>query len=136
MYELTINGNVVSFNFGMGFLREINKNTIIPVEGMQGVTKNVGLRYSVMKLIDSDVETLVDVLDIANKGCDPRMTRKVFDTFIEDADTDIDEVFEKVLGFLKIANATKKETMEVLNAVEKGREKQETMEKMRMEAMM
>ena len=130
-------GRVVFFfiNFGMGFLREINKKVSAPVDGMQNVKRNVGLRYSVAKLLDGDVEALVEVLDTANIGCDPRITKSVLDKFIEDPDTDIDEVFEKVLGFLKTANATKKAVLDVIEAVEKEKEKQEAMDRMKMEAM-
>lgn len=135
MYELEMNGQMVPFNFGMGFLREINKKVSVPVEGMPGVKRDIGLRYSVSKLLDGDTEALVEVLDTANKGCDPRITRNLLDQFVDDADTDIDEVFEKVLGFLKKANATRKAALAVQEAVEKEREKQEAMEKMRMEAM-
>ena len=34
MMELTINGTVYQFKFGMGFLREANKLTVVPVQGM------------------------------------------------------------------------------------------------------
>ncbi len=135
MYELEMNGQMIPFNFGMGFLREINKKVSAPVDGMQNVKRNVGLRYSVAKLLDGDVEALVEVLDTANIGCDPRITKSVLDKFIEDPDTDIDEVFEKVLGFLKTANATKKAVLDVIEAVEKEKEKQEAMDRMKMEAM-
>ena len=135
MYELEMNGQMIPFNFGMGFLREINKKVSAPVDGMQNVKRNVGLRYSVAKLLDGDVEALVEVLDTANIGCDPRITKSVLDKFIEDPDTDIDEVFEKVLGLLKTANATKKAVLDVIEAVEKEKEKQEAMDRMKMEAM-
>lgn len=135
MYELEINGQMVPFNFGMGFLREINRKVSVPVDGMQGVKQNVGLRYSVARLLDGDVEALVEVLDTANTGCDPRVTRKTLDFYVDDENTDIDETFEKTLGFLKTANATKKATLDVIRGVEKEREKQEAMERMRTEAM-
>lgn len=125
MYELTINNEVVQFNFGMGFLREMNRRVSVPVEGMQGIKQNIGLRYSVARLLDDDVEALVEVLDAANLGCEPRVTRKTLDEYVDDADTDIDEVFEKVLGFLKTANATRKVTNSVLEAVEKEMKKAE-----------
>ena len=35
MMELTINGTVYEFNFGMGFLREINKRVQTPVDGLK-----------------------------------------------------------------------------------------------------
>ena len=50
--------------------------------------------------------------------------------------TDIDEVFETVMGFLKTANATKKTTVDVIESVEKEKAKLEATERMRLEAMM
>ncbi len=135
MYELEMNGQMVPFNFGMSFLREINKRVSAPVDGIQNVKRNIGLRYSVAKLLDGDVEALVEVLDTANMGCDPRITKNTLDKFIDNPDTDIDDVFEKVLGFLKTANATKKIVLDVVDAVEREKAKQEAMDKMKMEAM-
>ena len=135
MYELEMNGQVVNLNFGMGFLREINRTLSAPVNGLNGVTQNIGLRYTVARLLDSDVEALVEVIDLANKGCEPRVTKSAIDLFIENEDTDIDEVFEKVLGFLEKANVTKKVTLEVIAEVEREKAKQEAIEKAKMEAM-
>lgn len=135
MFELTINGTNCPFNFGMGFLREMNKKVSIPVEGMKGVTQNVGFKFIMARLIDGDVEAMVDVLDLANKGCNPRLTKAAIEAFIEDEETDIDEVFETVMGFLKTANATKKAAVDVLDLAEKEKAKQEALEKARLEAM-
>lgn len=135
MYELEMNGQVVELNFGMGFLREINKTVSAQVDGLKGVSQNIGLKYKVSQLLDSDVEALSDVIEIANKGCEPRVTKGVIDAFIESDNTDINEVFEKVLGFLKTANATKKVVLEIEANVEKEKKKQEAMEKAQMEAM-
>ena len=68
MMELTIDGNVYEFSFGMGFMREINKRVGTPVDGVPDVKKNIGLQYMVASIIDGDIEALVEVLDIANKG--------------------------------------------------------------------
>ena len=38
MYELEMNGQLVQLNFGMGFLREINRTVSAPVNGLNGVT--------------------------------------------------------------------------------------------------
>lgn len=135
MYELEMNGQVVNLNFGMGFLREINRTLSAPVNGLNGVTQNIGLRYTIARLLDNDVEALVEVIDLANKGCEPRATKNTIDLFVESEDTDIDEVFEKVLGFLKKANVTKKATLEVIAEVEMEKAKQEAIAKAKMEAM-
>jgi hypothetical protein len=119
MFELIINDTVYQFNFGMGFLRDINKKIDIPVDGLPGVRENVGLRYTVGMLIANDLETLVEVLFTANKGFKPRITPEKLDAYIEDADTDIDALFEKVLDFLKKSNATRKTVCDLLEAFEK-----------------
>lgn len=118
MFELTICGQVYQFNFGMGFLRRINKKISVPVDGMPGVKKNVGLRYAIARVIDGDVEGLIEVLDAANEGMNPRLTRNTLDAHIDDEDTDIDALFEDVMGFLGKANATRKETLALMEAAE------------------
>lgn len=123
MFELTINEQVYQFHFGMGFLREINKTVSAPVDGLQGVKKNMGLRYTAAGIIDGDPEALVELLDIANKGQSPRVTRALLDSYIEDENTDVDELFDTVMGFLKTANATKSTVLPIAEAVEKEKEK-------------
>ena len=114
MLELTINETVYQFHFGMGFMREVNKKIGVPVDGIPDVKKHIGLQYKIAGIIDRDVEDLVDVLDAANKSQKPRVTRDLLDSYIDDENTDIEELFETVLNFLKKANATKK-TWENLN---------------------
>lgn len=120
MMELTINGTVYEFNFGMGFLREINKRVQTPVDGLKGVDKNIGLQFTVASIIDGDVEALVDALDIANKGMNPRLTRQALDAYIDDADTDIDGLFAMVIDFLSKANATKKTVASLQEAIKEA----------------
>lgn len=118
MFELTINNEVYQFHFGMGFLREVNKKLSKPIDGVKDGKQNIGLQYTVAGIIDGDLETLVDVLDTANKDQKPRITRAALDAYIEDENTDIDALFDDVLGFLKSANATKKITENLIAAVE------------------
>ena len=124
MFELTIDGQVYAFNFGMGFMREINKKIGVPVDGLPDVKKNVGLQYTVAGIIDGDVEALVEALDVANKGNSPRVTKALLDSYIDDTETDIDKLFEDVLDFLKQANATKKTVAMLLKAIEDEKAKQ------------
>ena len=125
MFELTINNEVYQLNFGMGFLREMNQKISVPVDGMPGVKKNVGLRYGIANVIDGDIETLEEVIDLANKGQKPRLTKKILDEHIENEDTDIDELFDTVVGFLKTANVTRKETKSIMDAVVEAEKKKE-----------
>lgn len=123
MFELTINGVVYGFNFGMGFMREINKRISTDVDGLKGVKKNIGLRYKIASIIDGDVESLVDALEVANKGQTPRVTRDLLDSYIDSEDTDVDELFTQVMDFLKKANATKKTVQMLLEAIEQEKAK-------------
>lgn len=113
--ELTINGQVYKFNFGMGFLREINKSVKVH---SGDADKNVGFRYAVAGIIDREPETLVDVLFTANSGQTPRVTKELLDSYIDDEDTDIEELFDTVMDFFEKTNATKSLTKKVLEAVE------------------
>ena len=63
MMELTINGQVYQFNFGMGFLREANKT--ISEKNDAGVKKDVGVTYMIAGIMDGEPEDLVNALDLA-----------------------------------------------------------------------
>lgn len=123
MYELTINDVVYQFNFGMGFMREVNKKVCTPVDGLKDVKKNIGLQYLVASILDGDVEALVEILAAANKGQNPRVTNALLDAYIDDENTDIDKLFEEVIDFLSNANATKKVTDALLKAMEEQKNK-------------
>ena len=72
--ELTINGQVYQFNFGMGFMREMNKKVTMPVDGVKDAKKNIGLRYA-GRIMDGD-ESLEDLLLVANKGAESEQLQK------------------------------------------------------------
>ncbi|MCI8632520.1 MAG: hypothetical protein HFE64_03425 [Lachnospiraceae bacterium] len=123
MFEITINEVVYQFNFGMGFMREINKKVTTPIDGLKDVKKNIGLQYLVASIIDGDLEALVEVLDCANKGQNPRVTRQLLDAYIDDESTDIDALFDQVLDFLKKTNATAKTVGDLLRVIEEAKGK-------------
>ena len=129
MFVLEINGQVYEFNFGMGFLRELNKRVSAPVDGLPDVKKNIGLQYVIAGVIDGDLEDLVEVLDCANRGKNPRVTKQLLDEYIDNENTDIELLFESVIDFLKSANATKKTTLSLLEELEKQKKKMEEKEK-------
>lgn len=123
MFELTIQEQVYQFKFGIGFVKEINKTVAKPVDGIPGEKEEVGLRYSIAKIMDGDVLELIRILVLANKGFDPRITEKVLETYIDDELEDIDTLFNSVMDFLEKANATRRTTKELLEAVRKAEEK-------------
>lgn len=108
MLELTINNKIYSFNFGIGFLRDVNNLVSIDVDGVKNVKKNIGLRYKLAQLDEYDTEALVDILLLANKGQIERITAKELEAYIDSEDTNIEQLFEDVWHFLESANATKK----------------------------
>ena len=122
MYELQINQSTYEINFGMGFMRALNKTLSVPVEDIKGKTKEIGMRYKIAEVIDGDIEALEDVLLIANKGFSPILEKKELDKFIEDETTDLDELFKSVLGFLESANVTKKTTQEIQDAIKEQKQ--------------
>ena len=119
MLELTIKETVYQFNFGVGFLREINKRLGKPIDGIPGEKENIGAQFKIAGVIAGDVEALVDVLDVANKTEKPRVTRDLLDYHIDNEVEDIDTLFESVIDFLKQKNATKKITLNLLKEYEK-----------------
>lgn len=123
MFELTINDKVYSFNFGFGFMRELDPKITKEIDGVKGKTQNMGVQYAIAGILDGDVFELINVLDAGNKGFDPRITRKEIEEYIEKEDTDIDRLFEDVLGFLKCANCTKKKVAALEEMIEKEKAK-------------
>lgn len=124
MFELTIGGNVYQFKFGMGFMREVNKKVSQSVDGApKDYKKNVGLNYAIAGIIDGDVEELVDVLFAANQGMNPRVTKPLLDSYIDDECEDIDALFEEVKDFLGKANATKKAVKNLQEMIENEKKK-------------
>lgn len=128
MVELTIGGQVYGFNFGVGFLREMNKKASIPVDSVPGKKKDVGFKYYTAELLDGDIEALMEILDTANKGQEPRLTKAVLEAHIDDAETDIEALFEQVKDFLSSSNATKKDVKTLVQAIENERNRNQAQE--------
>ena len=124
MMELTINGQVYQFNFGMGFLREANKTVSEKINNATDKKKDVGATYMIAGIIDGDPEDLVNALDLANKGQSPRVTRALLDSYVESTDADIDQLFEDVLDFLERANVTKKIVERLKKRIEEAKAQQ------------
>lgn len=121
MFELTINEKVYSFNFNFGFMREIDPKITKEIDGVKGKVQNMGLQYAIAGIMDGDVYELVNVLEAANKSFDPRITRKELEEHIESGNTDIDELFKKVLDFLENANCTKQTVANLKKAIEEAK---------------
>lgn len=123
MMELTIGGTTYQFNFGMGFMRAVNKKYQKPVDNIPGVKENVGLQYLIAGILGGSVEFLVELLEAANGGQNPRVTRTLLDEYIDDPTTDIDALFKDTLDFLRSANATKSALIQMEEALEEQKRK-------------
>lgn len=117
MNELTIGGEVYAFNFGIGFMRALDKTLTVEEDHLKGVYRKVGLSYTIANLINYDIEALMTILDLANKGQKPRLTPEALAKHIEDPDTDIEALIDEVVDFLSTANVTKKLTTTLLEAM-------------------
>lgn len=124
MFELTINDTVYPFRFGMGFLREINKRVEMTYDEDTGAKRNIGLYYTIIDLMDGVLETLEDVLLAANQNEKPRLQRTALDAYLEDENTDVDQLFADVLDFFERANCTKNTLTKVREFVEKRQAEQ------------
>jgi len=124
MFELTINSKVYQFNFGIGFLREIDGTVTKAIDGVKGKVQNMGLQYAVGGVMDCNIIDIADVLLRANKGYEPRLTQAEVESYLESDTTDIEELSEKLMGFFKTANATKKLTLNLIELVENEKAKQ------------
>ena len=116
MMELQVKGQVYQFKFGFGFMREIDKQQI--VKAPNGTQQNIGFKTAVGGILDGDAQALEDVLHLANKGQEPRLTADVLEEYIEDEETDVDALFDGVIDFLKKSNVSKKKTLNLLKQAE------------------
>lgn len=124
MFELTINGTVYSFKFGIGFVKEVSGRRKITLDN--GMKEDAGLEYVIAKIQEGDIITLADVLELGNRYAgEPRLTRSVIEGYLEDENTDIDKVFDDVLDFFERSNATKKKAKMIKEATEAAEKAQQ-----------
>lgn len=97
-------------------MREIDKQQI--VKAPNGTQQNIGFQTAVGGILDGDAQALEDVLLLANKGQEPRLTADVLEEYIEDEETDVDALFDGVIDFLKKSNVSKKKTLNLLKQAE------------------
>jgi len=107
MFELTIKDTVYQLNFGFGFRREIDPRVTQKTD-LQGKVANLGVQQLIAGVMDGDPDDIITAIEVGNKGCEPRITRKELEPYLEDEETDLDDLIEKLLSFFERANCTKK----------------------------
>lgn len=104
-HELEINGKTYEFNFGMAFVRDIDKRK---TRTTGGIDQDIGLAYYMAMVVsERNLDALFTVLKTANKGFTPRLEQNAFDAWVDDEDTDIEAVFNEVEGFFARSNCCK-----------------------------
>lgn len=112
MFEITIKNEVYPFNFGIGFVREISKKKQMKNE--DGIIVDVGLQYAVASLVDEDPLDVVEILALANKTEKPRVSKNDLEEYIQDGDTNLEELCKDILDFFTTHNATRKKALAAL----------------------
>ncbi|WP_273478657.1 tail assembly chaperone [Ignavigranum ruoffiae] len=102
-----------NFVFGLGFLKEINKDNSLVVDGLK---MRAGLETILPNLMNRDVETLFDVLKMANKTETPRANDAELEALI--AQTNIEDLFNEVFEAMKESNFTKEKTTALMKAIQ------------------
>jgi len=123
LFELEIGGHVYGFKFGIGFLREIDRAVKAGVPGLNGVEKPMGFRFYFSSFLDGDVQALEKILLTGNAGMQPRLTIPVLDEWVDDPDTDLDQVMADVKDFLLRSNACGGQAKRMIAEIQKELEK-------------
>lgn len=125
MFNLTINEKVIQLNFGFGFIRDIDPTITRRIDGVSGKVEQLGLQYAVAGIIDNNIEDLVNVLYLGNKHADDseKISKKDIEKYLENPETDVAEIFEKVLDFLSNANCTKQTVANLQKAIKEQQAK-------------
>lgn len=121
MMTLDINGKECELNFGIGFIRDLDKKYF--VQSKSGMKFGNGLEIKTPLLLVGDVVTLAEFIHMGTARMDKRRpSMQEIDDFIDRAE-DIDEVFREVIDELKKSNACKRKFQDMekeLKEVEKG----------------
>ena len=120
MYTKEINGKLCDFNFGLGFVRDIDKRTVVDGEDKQ--KHKMGLTYAIAGLMDCDCEALIDCLAIGSKYAPgDTLDKKDIETWMDSKDFDLVKECEELLDFFGKCSFTRKKTEELKDAVEKDK---------------
>lgn len=117
--QLIIKGKEYNFIFGFGFIREMNKRYSVTESGM---SIKMGLDNVLINFFNEDVETLIEMLKVANETESPKVAINDLAEYINDNGCEV--LFDEVLDELKKSEFTKKKTIKTLNKI-KEREKKE-----------
>lgn len=102
--EITINGKQVTLNFGILFVKKLND---LYYQSEKGIKIGFGLFTVLPNLMAQNVETLAEVIYFAAWNSKNKPTQNEVYAYLEDENTDIEQLFTDVMEALKTSNATK-----------------------------
>lgn len=121
MYTKEINGKLCEFNFGLGFVREIDKSVLI--EGDDKRKHKMGLTYAIAGLMDCDYEKLIDCLVVGSKYAPgDTLNRAEIEEWMDSEDFDLEEECKELLDFFEKCSFTKRKTADLKQAVSRDKE--------------
>ena len=113
--QISVNGKNIELNFGIRFVRELDKKFHLTLEG--GKRIGTGLEETVPLLFTGDILALEDIIQAAAWGADGTLTQEEMDDYLDSVE-DIDTLFETVLKELKNQNATRRKTLALVADLE------------------
>ena len=120
MYSREINGKLCEFNFGLGFVREIDKRRIVDGEDKQ--KHKMGLTYAIAGLMDCDYEALIDCLATGSKFAPGETLAKAdIEAWMDTEEFDLEKECEDLLDFFGKCSFTRRKTEELKAAVERDK---------------
>lgn len=100
--ELTLNGTKYQLNFGVGFVRNLDKHYGMANDA--GFNLGLGLTKAIPALRAYDPAVLAEVIQCASE---PTASLSDIDKYIDNPRTNIEKLFDKVIKELNEANAVK-----------------------------
>ena len=126
--QITVNEKLVELNFGIRFVRELDKKYHITLDG--GIRVGSGLENTVPLLMNGDILILEDVIQAAAWKAESKLTQEELDDYLDSAD-DVDALFKSVLEELKNQNATRKKTLALVADLEERAKAEAAMKKVK-----
>ena len=124
MYTREINGKLCEFNFGLGFVREIDKSVL--VDGDDKRKHKMGLTYAIAGLMDCDFEKLLDCFVIGSKYAPGEaLSRSDIESWMDTEDFDLEKECGDMLDFFEKCSFTKKKTADLKQMVVKDKDLKE-----------
>lgn len=113
--QITVNEKPVELNFGIRFVRELDKKYHITLN--DGTRIGAGLENTVPLLMTGDILILEEVIQAAAWKVENKPTEEELDDYLDSVE-DVEGLFFAVLEELKNQNATRKKTLALVADLE------------------